>query len=98
MANKTQRQRQIAAQVREVEAILRQWDPIGVSPGAGAPLDEYDNYAPHIVSMVASGCSHADLSNHLHDLRTATIGVGENRSRDSEVAHQILSSFECAVV
>ena len=98
MANKTQRQRELAAQVREVEAILRQWDPIGAGPDAGAPLDEYDSYAPHIVSMVAAGSSHTDLSNHLHELRTVTIGMGENRSRDSEVADQILSTLKRAVV
>jgi hypothetical protein len=34
-----------------VEGILRRWDPIGVRPGELAPIDEYDSYAPHIVSI-----------------------------------------------
>ena len=44
------------ADIRIAESILRRWDPIGVEPGKFAPADEYDSYAPHIVSMVNSGC------------------------------------------
>ena len=76
--------------VAKVQDILRRWDPIGVRPGEIAPADEYDGYAPHIVSMVAGGCSIDDLWNHLNTVRVNTIGVEPNPDRDREIANEIL--------
>lgn len=80
-------------QVGVVEAVLRRWDPIGVRSDQDGPTDEYDSYAPHIVSMVAQGCSLADLRAHLHWIRTVMIGVEANPERDAEVAGEILESL-----
>ena len=55
--NSETRKRQATEQIRAVEAVLRRWDPIGVEPGISGPADEYDSYAPHIVSMVLGGAS-----------------------------------------
>ena len=74
-------------------AILRRWDPIGVRPGEFAPADEYDSYAPHIVSLVVGGCSIAQLSQHLEDLRIRTIGVEANGERDGETAAEIVRTL-----
>ncbi len=68
------------ADVRLVEAILRRWDPIGVEPGAVAPADEYDSYAPHIVSMVTGGCTAAELASHLEHLGSETMGLGPSNA------------------
>ena len=84
------RNQEAMKQTRAVQAILRRWDPIGVEPGQVAPADEYDSYAPHIVSMVAHGCSIEQLSSHLERLRTETMGVGPNPQRDDDVADEIL--------
>ena len=62
--------------IRAVEAILRRWDPINVAPGKAAPSDEYDGYAPHIVSMVKRGCSVAELTAHLERLCVEAMGLG----------------------
>lgn len=43
---------------------------MGLAPGELAPLDEYDGYAPHIVSMVNRGATPAELADHLDGLRT----------------------------
>lgn len=64
------------ADIRAVEAILRRWDPIGVLPGKGGPVDEYDRYAPHIVSMVKGGCKAEELASHLEHLAVVTMGIG----------------------
>jgi hypothetical protein len=45
-----------------VEALLREWDPIGVRPGVVAPAGEYDSYAPAIVSLVEDGASAEDIA------------------------------------
>ncbi|GAB3041856.1 hypothetical protein GCM10027285_29420 [Oleiagrimonas citrea] len=73
--------------IRLVEDILRQWDPIGVEPGALAPADEYDSYAPHIASMVKSNCTVETLAAHLEHLGTETMGLG--RSNESSRAHSL---------
>lgn len=78
------------ARVRLVQEILRRWDPIGVEPGTMAPADEYDSYAPHIVSLVQGGCSVEDLAAHLDDLSTTTIGVVSNPKASASFAAQIL--------
>ena len=76
--------------VAKVQDILRRWDPIGVRPGEIAPADEYDDYAPHIVSMVAGGCSMDDLCNHLSTIRVNIIGGEPNPGKDREIASEIL--------
>ena len=76
--------------VSRVQEILRRWDPIGVRPGESAPADEYDSYAPHIVSMVARGCSLDELCTHLENISVETIGVGPDPTRDREIANEIL--------
>jgi len=77
-------------QVRLVEGILRRWDPIGVEPGTMAPADEYDSYAPHVVSMVNAGCTVDDLSAHLEQLALSTMGVDSNPVRSRKFAAEIL--------
>ena len=67
--------------VAKVQEILRRWDPIGVQPGELAPADEYDSYAPHIVSMVAQGCSREQLGAHLETIRTEAIGVEAHQQK-----------------
>jgi hypothetical protein len=81
------------AHIHTVEAILRRWDPIEVRPGEFAPADEYDSYAPHIVSMVIGGCSIGQLSQHLEHLRTRTMGVEANRKRDLRIAIDIVRAL-----
>jgi len=76
-----------------VQEILRRWDPIGVQPGELAPADEYDSYAPHIVSMVAQDCSSEQLRAHLETFRTDTISVGAHRQRDWEIAVEIIEAI-----
>ncbi len=95
---KKMRKQQVMSKIRAVEEILRRWDPIGVFPGDFAPADEYDDYAPHIVSLVAQGTSIEQLAEHLENLRTQTIGVEANRDHDRTIAKEIIRTlrFTCA--
>lgn len=68
------------ADILFVQAILRRWDPIGVEPGVAAPADEYDSYAPHIVSMIRAGCTTEVLASHLEHLSSETMGLGPSNS------------------
>jgi hypothetical protein len=81
------------AQVRTVERILRAWDPIGVLSVEGGPDDEYDSYAPHIVTLINSGCSVGVLAKHLSHTRTVNIGLPENYARDIEFAAKLIEEL-----
>jgi hypothetical protein len=83
------------AEVRLVEGILRLWDPIGVEPGAAAPADEYDSYAPHIVSMVKGGCTAEELASHLEHLSSETMGLGPSNALSQ--AHSLKFAAEIVV-
>jgi hypothetical protein len=51
-----------------VKDALRRWDPIGVFPGPGddeGPIDEYDSYAPHLLSVLMKGCDAKKLEQEL---------------------------------
>jgi hypothetical protein len=91
--SKKQRKRLAMSKIRRVQAILRRWDPIGVLPGEFAPADEYDDYAPHIVSMLYQGCSVNALADHLSGLRIETIGLEDNPERDREIAIEIMEAL-----
>jgi hypothetical protein len=84
-------------QIGKVEAVLRRWDPIGVLPGKVAPADEYDSYAPHIVSLVQRGGSVEQLVAHLSHLRTQTMGMPANPELDSKAAKEIVCAIASSV-
>jgi hypothetical protein len=92
MSTKKQKRRAMD-QVRKVEVALRRWDPIGVMIGEDSPADEYDSYAPHIVSMVERGSSLAQLIAHLCHLRTEIIGLPANIQLDTEAAEEIIRAI-----
>jgi hypothetical protein len=81
------------AKIRAVEASLRQWDPIGVRPREMAPADEYDSYAPHIVSLVEKACTVAELAAHLRDLRVKSMVCFENHEADRTTAARIIDEL-----
>jgi hypothetical protein len=78
--------------VRYVEAVLRRWDPIGVGPGSGpadGPADEYDTYAPEIVSLLRRGANADDLEGYLTDVRTQRMGLPRVLGADRAVAAEL---------
>ncbi|MDH3628743.1 MAG: hypothetical protein OES25_13940 [Acidobacteriota bacterium] len=89
----TRRRTQAMEVVRRVEAHLRKWDPIGVMVGEGSPVDEYDSYAPRIVSLLTAGTSESELAAHLEYVRTVTMGLPTDPSRDLKCAQEILASW-----
>jgi hypothetical protein len=88
-----EQKRDAMIRVAMVQDILRRWDPIGVAPGEFGPADEYDSYAPSIVSMVVQGCTTEELSKHLEIIRVETIGIEAKPDRDREIAGEILKAI-----
>ncbi|MDA2927785.1 hypothetical protein MYX78_11260 [Acidobacteria bacterium AH-259-G07] len=95
---KKARKKEVMVRIQAVQAILRRWDPIEVEPGKLAPADEYDSYAPTIVSMVAQGCSAEQLSNHLEKLRIDVIGLEAAPECDADTANEIIAALRSEAV
>ena len=81
------------SRIRAVQAILRRWDPMDLAPGEFAPEDEYDEYAPHIVSLVSQGCSVEHLLDHLQSLRTGMICMRDKIQDDEDIAREIMATL-----
>ena len=83
--------------VRHVESVLRRWDPIGVLPGPGddmGPMDEYDSYAPQIVSLLSRGATVEAIAEHLEGIRTGMMGHPPLREVDERFAQELVSWWQ----
>lgn len=81
------------ADIRAVEAVLRRWDPINVEPGFAAPADEYDRYAPQLVSMVRNGASLDELTAHLEYIAVETMSLGPSTAKSREWSRGIAAEI-----
>lgn len=91
--SKKDRKKKMMARIREVEEILREWDPMDLAPGKLAPADEYDGYAPHIVSQIEQGCSAEQLLKHLQELRSGMVCMRKRPEHDMEMAHKMIAKL-----
>jgi hypothetical protein len=72
--------------LRLVERALKDWDPLAVLRGCGMPENEYDAYAPAIVSLVAEGASVESIAKHLGRLRSQSLGAHRDDETDERIA------------
>lgn len=78
--------RRLRAEVRAAADVLRhRWDPIGHG-SMGLPADEYDAYAPRVVSLIEMGVSDQVIANYLEQLENTTIGVKSGRDLNAIAA------------
>lgn len=89
--NNKSRKKELMVKIQDVQAILRRWDPMDLAPGQLAPEDEYDDYAPHIVSLVSRGISLEQLLEHLQKLRSGMICMRDKTQDDPDIAREILA-------
>jgi hypothetical protein len=61
--------------VRVVAVRFAELGSIGCGKMPDLPSDEYDSYAPHIVSLLERGSSDAEIAEYLSMLENETIGV-----------------------
>lgn len=70
----------------------RLWDPIGLAQNKTAPEDEYDAYLIEIVSQFVQGVPKPDIVQHLINIESEHMGLGQNattRSRAQAVVNAI---------
>lgn len=85
---------QVIADVEYVQEVLRRWDPIGVLPGPSeheGPINEYDSYAPQLVTLLRKGASVDEIQNRLVEIRTMSMGLPTYPEKDRLAAEQLVS-------
>jgi hypothetical protein len=68
------------------------WDPIGVNAAFPRTADEYDRYAPEVVSALSNGACEADIAELLETIQRDRMGLGgEPSGRLRPVASDIVA-------
>jgi len=64
--------------VKEIRALWREFDPIGVyaNPDSGCPPDEYDNYLAPCLRLLEQDASTEDLAKYLSYIVGEYMGLG----------------------
>jgi hypothetical protein len=86
----------IDAHLEFVKAELRLWDPIGVLPDEGdSPArDEYDAYAPQILSLLMNGADAQVIADRLDHIRVRLMGLFPDRPRDEQAAERLVREWK----
>lgn len=79
-----------------IKGALRHWDPIGVIDllvEDGLPDNEYDSYAPGVLSLLEKGKNAEGISNHLAQLRKVSMELGNDRptEREQELGEKLVA-------
>ena len=80
-----------AVLLKRVRAILlAEWDPIGVADEPAAQ-DEYDSYAPGVVTLLADHATGRVLADHLLNIERERMGLAGNKATAEKAANAILA-------
>jgi hypothetical protein len=72
-----------------IRAVLRQWDPIGVSAMAGAE-GEYDAYASEVYQLLARRPTQQQVFDQLWSLETQSLGLSGDRANTQRAAQTLI--------
>jgi hypothetical protein len=75
------------------DALLHEWDPIGIQEFPEAQ-DEYDSYVPDVCHLVLSGASFEDIFAYLWSLETQHMGLRGDRQRTEHFANRVIEIGE----
>lgn len=62
---------------QEIRTLWNEWDPIGISPGKGGPLDEYDSYLGPSLRLLEQGASTIEIKKYLSYIVGEYMGLGD---------------------
>ena len=87
---------QLKHQLHVVEIALRRWDPIDVISDLvadGLPPNEYDSYAPSVLSTIHSAQCDSEISNNLAGIRHNLMGLGGKSptERETDIGEKLLA-------
>ena len=86
MDRRESRAREIQESIRD--ALMREWDPIGVKDVPEAQ-DEYDGYVGGVYRLLAAGASVRDVAEHLARIERDSMGVSTSPDQLMSVAAKV---------
>ncbi len=63
---------------REIRELWNEWDPIGVFPAKGGPLDEYDSYLGPSLRLLEQNASLDEIEAYLEEIVGNHMGLGQH--------------------
>ncbi|MDD2806266.1 MAG: hypothetical protein PHV33_11990 [Elusimicrobiales bacterium] len=81
------------SELDHIRRVLREWDPIGVQPGQAddsAPLDEYDEYAPEILSRLRGGAAAEAVLDLLTEIRIKSMELPACPEKDRSISEKLV--------
>ncbi len=86
----------LRAMLQELNALLNEWDPIGVVEDLrerGLPLDEYESYAPGILRMLEQGARDDEIAAHMQFLVSEWMGLSTTAESQLPMARAITAWY-----
>lgn len=80
----------------EIRALWNEWDPIGVLPGEGRPLDEYDSYLGSSIRLLEQGAPETEIEKYLSYIVGEYTGLGDSGvayCKPQEFTHKLQTWF-----
>ena len=79
------------ALLKAVDEVLHYiWDPIGIADTPQS-RDEYQGYTGHVFTMLHSGASESELSNHLQTISETRTGMGKSQDKSNQAAAALIA-------
>ena len=66
--------REVRERVRELNALMADWDPTGVIADSHAPRDEYECLVGPLLTLLQSGAGEPAIRRYLSDNLSSTLG------------------------
>lgn len=82
-----------AHDLRGLQRLLNEWDPIGVRPDLGGPDEEYSCLYSPLLERLASGADVAQIASFLRTELEGHFGLDANHSRPEAFARRIVDWF-----
>ena len=82
------------SEIDHIQRVLREWDPIGVQPGQAddsAPPDEYDAYAPEILSRLRGGAPSEAILELLTEIRVKSLELPACPEKDRLISAKLVA-------
>jgi hypothetical protein len=86
--------RELRERVRELNAMMVDWDPTGVIGDSHAPRDEYECLVGPLLTLLQSGASNVEIERYLAKQVLEHFGLSPNRSDVASVAVRVHRWFE----
>ena len=86
--------REIRERIAQLQALMREWDPIGAMTEPRWPSDEYECLVGPLLTRLAQGASEEDIARYLRQELQEHFGLSPDNHNCAAVAHRTLRWYD----